>query len=542
MSAWYLSFSQAYSVQLTNVGTIDGLLLSENATPIAWSKVGVGNKPTVALTMSPLTLTYCYAGGTFTDCVWNRNAQAGSGAHTVTINDIANFTFIRDTVRSSTIRGNANTFSISCTRAVNCTWTDPNIIQGSMAFITCNGITVTNTKYCDAVSGTTVVTYAMYVWNLSSNTINSTFSGLTFPVTNTHPYTSLLIGASGCSGIKLRNIGTYASPLSMGSANACDSIYTLGTNCSNFKFQRIYVTLTRTNTMTADNSCYNITEESVMGDYADAPLSAVLTMYRKNGRSTNSVTAQTSIYGTHWSDFHTSTTAGRLQIMMNEPTVSTASQVTLTNGSAFTSAGGLYMPVIGMTATFELPYYAIGHTGFQNSALIMGGGTIANYRFEYSIDKNDGNGYSAMSASAYTGALLATALSGLTGIDATKGFKLKIKVSTTTTNATAITSLYILTNSTTTTQAYQYPLDVITLNITGLKAGSDISITNVGTDVELANVDNTTTSYAFSYETPSTIDIAIYKTGYVPYFIRGYVLSSSDSSVPVAQVADRNYI
>jgi hypothetical protein len=101
--------------------------------------------------------------------------------------------------------------------------------------------------------------------------------------------------------------------------------------------------------------------------------------------------------------------------------------------------------------------------------------------------------------------------------------------------------MYLLTTSTTTTQAYQYPLDVITLNITGLKAGSDISITTAGTDTELANVDNTTTSYAFSYEIPSTIDIAVYKTGYVPYFIRNYTLSSSDSSVPVAQVVDRNY-
>lgn len=151
--------------------------------------------------------------------------------------------------------------------------------------------------------------------------------------------------------------------------------------------------------------------------------------------------------------------------MMNEPTSDTASQVTLTNGSAFTSAGGLYMPTIGMTATFETPNYVIGHTSFQNSALVMAGGTVGNYRFEYSIDKNDGNGFSTMTSSSYTAALLATALNELTGIDASLGFKLKLKITTTTTNSTAITSVYILTNSTTTAQDYQYPLDTITLTL-----------------------------------------------------------------------------
>ena len=76
---------------------------------------------------------------------------------------------------------------------------------------------------------------------------------------------------------------------------------------------------------------------------------------------------------------------------MNEPTSLTSSQVTLTNGAAFTSVGGLYMPTIGMTATFELPYYLIGHTAFQNSPAIMAGGTATNYTYGFQIDKNDNN-------------------------------------------------------------------------------------------------------------------------------------------------------
>jgi len=75
---------------------------------------------------------------------------------------------------------------------------------------------------------------------------------------------------------------------------------------------------------------------------------------------------------------------------MNEPTVDTTAQVTLANGAAFTSAGGLYMPVIGHTATFEMPDYIKGHTAFTNTALVMAGGTATNYTYEYAIDKNDG--------------------------------------------------------------------------------------------------------------------------------------------------------
>lgn len=485
---WYPSFSQAYSVQMSNSGIIDALLLSEIATPMNWSKVGVGNKPTTALLVSPLTLQYCYAGGTFTDCVWTRVSQAASGAHTVTISDIAGFTFTRNTIRANTIRANATTYSINGTRMKNCEFTDCTIIQGSAALVTCDDVNFTNTIYVDCVSGTTQTTYAMYVWNLSSNTINCMFSGLTFGgITNVHPYTALLTASTGCSGIKLRNIGTRVSPLSFGSANACGLIYTLATNCSNFKFQRIYVSNTRTGIMTGDNSSHEIVEENVWGDYADAvDVMAMLNMERKGMGGTGALTAQTSVYGTHWRDGFTSTTAGRLAILMNEPTALTASQVTLESGANFTSAGGLYMPTIGMSATFEMPYYALGHTQFANSALVMAGGTATNYNYNFSVDKNDGAGWSAMTTANYTATTLGTVLNALGALDASKGFKLRLKVTTTVTNTTAITSVYMTTVSTTTAQDYQYPLDTVNLTVT-----SNTSL--VGAEVRIYDLDNTPT-------------------------------------------------
>lgn len=541
--AWYLSVSQAYSCNVSNSGFVDAILLSEIASPLTFSKVGVGNKPTTALLVSPLTMTYCYAGGTFTDCVWARVSMAASGAHINTLTDIDGFTFLRDTIRANTIRGNNTTYAVIGTRVKNCTWTTPTVIQGDFNLVTCDSVTITDEIYCGAVSGTTVTTYSGYVWNLSSNTINCTFSGLTIPVTNTHPYTGVFNAATGCSGIKIRNIATRASPLNLGSANATGLIYSLATNCQDIKFQRIYCSNTRTNVMTGDNSSKNVTEENVFGDYADAPLAAVLKLHRKGCGCTAALTAQTSVYGTHWLDYFTSTTAGRIGIVMNEPTADTASYVTLTGGANFTSAGGLYMPVIGQTATFELDYYCIGHTSFQNSALVMAGGTVGNYTFEYAIDKNDGNGYSTMTSSAYTAAQLGTALNGLTGLSGILGFKLKLKITTGTTNTTAITSVYMLTNSSTTAQDYQYPLDINNLTLINLISGSDVVINTSDTNTTVGEVDaNAGTSWVWQFSGAQTVDIKVMKAGYKPWQLYDYVLSAADATLPISQEIDRAYV
>ena len=539
---WYLSCSQAYSVALSNSCFSDAILLSETASPMTITKVGVGNKPTTALVTTALTLQYCYAGGTFTDCVWQKTSGASAG-NVVAITDIAGFTFVRDKAQSMVVMGSVGALSHSITRAKNCTWTTPTVVLGGMSLITCDTISITDTIFCGAPSGTTVTTYATYVWTLSLTSINVTLSGLTWPVTNTHPYAGILSAATGCSKVKLRNIGTYSAPLTMGSANSCGVVYTLSTNCYDIKIQRIYVAATRTGIMTGDNSNHEVTEENVWGDYADAvDVMTILNMKRKGMGGTGALTAQVSVYGTHWRDGHTSTTAGRIAILMNEPTVLTTTQVTLTGGSAFTSAGGLYMPVIGQTATFEMPEYIIGHTGFANSALVMAGGTATNYTYEYAIDKNDGNGFSALTSSAYTATTLGTALSGITGINAALGFKLKIKITTGTTNTTAITSVYVTTTSTTTTQAYQYPLDMNTVTFTGLPMGTDVIVLSAGTNTILASVDaNASTSWTWTYSGAQTVDIGFIKPGYVPYYIRNLALGTTDTSIPVSLAVDRNY-
>lgn len=544
--AWYLSCSQAYSVNVSNSGFVDSILLSEVATAMTFTKVGVGNKPTTALIIAPLSMSLCFAGGTFTDCVFQRVALTANNSTMVTLTDIDGFTFTRCATIIPALRAFTNPISITATRANNCVYTDLKMIDGQFGIVTCSNVTITNMSYINAIVGTTGTANPLTAILLSTNCLNITINGYLQPVTNNHPYTSLFaINAAGCANTKIRNIGTRAVPLTLGSANATGLIIAIavGAAANTLYVQRVYCSDTRTGIYTADNSSTKFYFDNVFGDYADATdVSASLNTVQRGMGTTKALTAQVSVYGTHWIDYFTSPTAGRIAVVMNEPTALTTSQVTLANGAAFTSAGGLYTPVIGHDALFETPNFVIGHTAFANTALIMAGGTATNYGYKYQIDKNDGAGWSAESAT-LTSTTLGTSLNGLTGISASLGFKLRIRITTSTTNATAITSVYLTTISTTTAQDFQYPLDTFNLTLTGLVTGSDVVILSAGTETVLNQVNqNVESSWIHTYETPSAVDIFVVKAGYVPFYIRNYTLQSSNANLPIAQTIDRNFI
>jgi hypothetical protein len=94
----------------------------------------------------------------------------------------------------------------------------------------------------------------------------------------------------------------------------------------------------------------------------------------------------------------------------------------------------------------------------------MSGGTIGNYTLEYDIDINDGNGWTD-SWSTLDGASLSAET-----IDPEDGFKLKIRITTTTSNLTAITYLRINTLTSSVAQANLYDLDLVNLDFLVLDA------------------------------------------------------------------------
>jgi hypothetical protein len=84
------------------------------------------------------------------------------------------------------------------------------------------------------------------------------------------------------------------------------------------------------------------------------------------------------------------------------------------------------------------------------------------------------------------------------------------------------------------------------LTLTGLVTGSDITILSAGTTTELANVqENAGATYNYNYpggDVGNSVDVGVFKAGYIPFYTRGYTLAAADASLPVAQVVDRAYL
>lgn len=528
-------------MRLYDVGIQEQLLVSEIASPIDWARVCVGQS--AAQAQFALSMSLCFAGGAATDCVWTSASLAASGRYTRALTDVTGVTWTRDHSASRVLRGNATTGDATLTRVNNCNWVTPTFGVGRQLITTCSDLNFSGTTYYDGPGTTTGTTNPMHAFDPASNSQRITIDGITFGgLTNVQPYNGLLnIATAGCKTIKLRNVGTRAAPLSLGSTNGSAHTFVLaaGAAADDVRIQRVYTTGTRTSFYTMDNSSKNVVIENSQGDYADAPVTPGLNVRHKGVGCTHAMTAQTSCYGTHWFDIFTSATAGRIGVLMNEATADTTDQVSLTGGAAFTSAGGLYMPVIGHSATFTMPYSALGHTAFANSPLVMAGGSAGNYTYAWQADT--GSGFGAWSAE-LTAAALGTALSGLGAINPATGVRLKLRITTSVTNATAITSVYLVTATTAAAQDNQYPLDTNTVTFTGLPTGTDVVVLQAGTSTILAQQDEGAGSiYAFTYAGAQTVDVGFLKAGYVPLYIRGLALTTVDSAIPVAMSADRNY-
>ena len=287
---------------------------------------------------------------------------------------------------------------------------------------------------------------------------------------------------------------------------------------------------------------------------------------------------------------------GRVAFEMNEATNETSSQVALSNGAAFTSAGGLYMPTVNQQADFTLPVNLIGHSSFPIAEAVMAGGTIGNYDITYSVDggvtyKNlyyprpGGGGSNASTTVTMTsttgvasgdyvwgtnigynakvvtvdsgtnitvdkanigtvsGVLRFNQLPSETISDPTIGIPLKVRIKTTTTNATAITSLYFFTTSDSTARAATSTLDNIVLTLTGIITGSDVVVNSYNTNTTIGEADEIIgTTYAGTFAGGQSVTIKIMKSGYKPWVLYNYSLGSSNVTLPIAQVVDRDYV
>jgi hypothetical protein len=606
-------FGQMYSLTLTHGVILEQFAVQECATRMTLTDFHVGLPATNLLTVgSPITIITSFAGADITDCIFTRATVAASVVIGV-FTDLDDFNFTRVRCVGATAKSGNTPVAWGLTRVANSTFTDCVAGDGRFLVTTCQNLTFTGTQYYDRIGTTTTTSNPVSALDLTTGCTDITISGFSIfdSLTNRHPYTAIVNISSNCQRIKVRNIGTAASPFDCGSANATGVLVQANGLNSNIKVQKVYATNTRTSAFgTMVNSDNIFTAECVWCDAADTQTIAAWNFIGKGCRWTNSTTGQTAIYGTHFNDMWTSTTAGRLVLHGNEKTSlspSSTAYSTVSGTPKFTSTGNLLLPVSGDSILYEWPYYVQGITSFAPATATQPtftGTNPNNHDIYYKIDKNDGNGFNASyrnlaykrtstggtsgtqiitvtdttgiavndyvfgtgvgtnakvdsidsatqinvsvnNSGTVSGVLVFNQLPNETGLSATDGTKLRIKIDANTTSASnALTYLRIDTVTTSSDQnAVAYPLDTFTLTLTGLQAGSDIVILEAGTTTELVNINaNAGTTYDYVYETPQDVDIGVFLAGYVPFYIRNYTLGSSDGSLPVAQIADRNYL
>lgn len=501
---WTTVTSAAFEIDIQDSG-IGGSAgaFTNTGTTVTLNNVGVGVVDTIVQT--PLAISTSYGGGSLTDVRVVRRI-ASANITTVVLTDTADFTLTRcrsDVFGAATT--NTPTTTQSCfetSRAINTTLVDCVSIGGIGLDIQPGfGVTCTGFKFASRTIGTTQTADTAAGISAGGGSTDIFIDGFDAfdNIANVHPYTNVVLLGTGTNGAEIRNVGTPAAPYNMGTANPC-SLFLSASASRNVVVRRVYTENTRSAPFGVSNTVQGFEVYNFWGDAADSQAIAGINATVRGGRYTNSVSGQSAVYGTHWQDAWTSTTAGRLVINCNEPTSDTASQCSFTldtaAGSGFTSAGNVSMTQLTDEVIWTMPYFALGVTGFSNTAPTITGTNAANHTLEFQYDLNDGTGFNGSWLT-----LNGTNLSGVT-VDPNDGIKLKVRATVNTAAATNLLT-YIRVNTTTTSsdQQIEYPLPSNRQgSITNIRAGSRLQIYNNTTSTEIVNTVVSGTSYLYDYD------------------------------------------
>lgn len=546
-SGFYMLTSQAYKTELRNCGFYTTISITECASPIVCENVGVGIIESQKA--RALSISSCFAGGTFSNNYFASYATAVSGDYAASISRsfvlyISKCYFFNFGASTTNInRGNVTTGTVLVTTSSDVTFSDCSYVGGRIALTQSKNVTFTGTKYADLSIGTTTVTNPADAFNISNTCDNILIDGFSYyaNLQNVHPYSALVTSATS-SNIRIRNIGTPSNRLNFGTVNSCGVVYNGNGGTSNVSVKRVYVFNTRTSIHSGVNADSELLLENVWGDSTDtvSSLTSSCAIRGCYGNSAAITTSYQSVYGNHFWDAFNSDTQGRMGIFMNEPQASTSTfpynegAVAIESGAAFLSTGALRLSTVGARATWTWPWYVIGVTGLANIAPFVTGTNTANILIEYDADK--GSGFSGTWKT-----LNAANLSAETGITATVGVKFKVRATCVTANATnALTGIYWTTTTDAVSQQLQYPIDLVALNISGLKANSEVRIYNSSLSTELAGIENSGTSFSAVIE-PQSVVIVIHHLNYQSLRYENFQVLES-STIPVFQVSDRQYL
>lgn len=539
---WFLNFSQAFRANIINSAISDSLVLSEIAAPINVQNTIVA--PTQAQLNLALNMSSCFGGGAITDCLFARFSLAASGAYVNQCNFITGITFTRVKSLTLTNRANATTGTWTVTQSVNCTWTDCVDIGGRNLHIGSQKPIFNNHGYADNFAGTTGTGNAHYAIEFTIGSASPIVTGMNFlGLTNVQPYNGL-VSASASYNLSVKEIGTFASPFNLGATNGAGVIFNGAGNNDGILLQKLFVSNTRTGPYQFLNSDTNITMENVRGDFADTSAIASLNTIAKGVALTGSTSGQTAVYGTHWKDSFTSLTVGKVEILCNEPTTASAAQCSVTSGTpAFNSLGQVAMTLVGQQVTWEMPYFAKGHTALANLAPTPTGTNTGNLTYEFQYDFGAG----------YNGSWLVLNAANLTGAGAINpaiGFRLKVRATCATANAgNLLTQIAIPTVSTSIAQSSNlYPLiqAARTFSFTGLTVGTEVVLfDSSNTEVNRLVIGSSTYTYNYVWNSDTGNQTGLYaliwKDNRVPIVFSGINLENANQSIPISQSTDLVY-
>lgn len=534
---WYFNLNSPSVVSLAYFGALDAISVLNPASAPLLRQVAVGLSS--ATSYAALSVASSNSGVDFAGVRAVREAQGTAVAVSDTYG-IRGYDLQAECfgAAGSASRTGTSPVSASFARCTDFDLDGVSFIGAKSSFNACSGGRVLNVEYADNLIGETQTAQAMDAINAQNSTdLDFTgyrnFAGLS----NVHAYGYVLNTSSSCQRVRLMTIGGAGAPYNCGSSNpAAGALYCIGSKT--IRAQRVYLANNRSEPVQVNNTVDGVTAINVWGSDAVAQVMDAGRMVVSGCRWGVNATGQSAVYGTHWQDQFTGDTSGAITITCNEPTAATAGEVATAYaaGSGWTAAGGLSMATLGDSVTWTMGYFALGHTALANVAPTVTGTNVANHALEFQADS--GTGWSAWAD--LTGANLAA----VGAINPATGIKLKVRATVTTASASnLLTNIHIDTVTDAASQQVQYPLPKIAaLTLTGLQLGSDVVILQAGTETELVNVDaNASSTYLYDYDAPTTVDIGVFKAGFVPFYVRGYTLASTDATLPIAQVPDRNY-
>lgn len=541
---WFASTASAFSVNVRNSGFGTSVSFTGVGTTTTVENCGIGIVDQT--TGNQFVLNTNFGGGTVTD-VFAARRQTATSTYVFDISQSDSFTFTRcraDCFGNTGTNRPIGTLGYSAVRAYRMKFKDC-ISVGNIygwAAQPCYGFNVEGARFAGRTIGTTQAIDVSIGVNANVGSSDCVLDGFANfdGLANVHPYSFIMVFGNGSARCLVQNIGTPSAPYNMGTADACGFVLSASV-AVDLKVQRVYVQNVRQNFWQTLNTVLGLQGINVWSDAANTQAILSLNTVIRGARYTHSTVGQAAVYGTHWSDAWVSTTAGRIVIACNEPTPSTLDQCSATlstaSGSGFDAAGSIVMKALTDEVIWTMPYFALGVTGFANSAPTITGTNAANHTLDFQYDLNNGAGYNGTWL-----ALTGANLSAIT-VDPAKGVRLKVRAKVNTASATnALTYIAIATTTNATAQQIEYPLPGAIATINNLIAGSRVKVTRVDTGALLAQDATAGTSITFDVPYSGSVLIEARKgTGtpaYRPWVTQANITTGSTITVTALQEID----